>query len=1075
MVGHYLRKLLRIREGEGQKVLEFAVLAALLQAGVAIGMSAADSLFLTHVGAEKLPVIYLIVPLIMLVYVPLSAFGITRTGVDGFLKICLVLVSAGGILLSVAPFLVQRFFPQDPKALKLLYYFIKLYAELWAISMFTLMWNFVDEYFDILDAKRLFSFFSGGMAFGTMIGGVVVTVLASLVPVEQLFFAWTFLAGTAFPVVRALKRKWPKMDLEESDKDLQNERSALSPGTLIRSFFNSAFALSITITILATLMVTTLCEFQSMNIFEEGRNASQIALLFGKLFFTVSCFNIILNLFFFNRLVLFLGVRAVALIQPIAYAVTFSFFILRHGFGAAIFGFFIYQGILVSIEYNNQNFLFNALPKRGKAALRTLIEGLCEPLATALMGLFLMAVASRILPETLSVIGLSGAVVTFCLVAWLRNQYGKAMVTNLRSSWLDFSGGRHVSISQPTVDELKVLDQASRSTDRSKAIPAIERLWVYDRMQALEALLNFLDNCTIEDQVVATPQLAIMLREDDAQIYRRVLLWSRTTSATLASSIVQELGRYNLVDSEDVSELTGTATPESRAAASVAFWHSWKLDDNLQGVHMTQQLMKGSQEERIAAIRSIGKLSQPKYTRFLADYLQDPSPAVRKQTLMAMFDLVKEGSEEFHNEFLEVIKKGDWKDRLIGLDALMRMKNTDCIRSLVAICHDFSPYERRKTETLIQQIGLQSVPVLVNFLRDYDCHYAAKSLVARALGKLAFPQFESLAPVLVEAEIKRAYAWLWTQWTLSEQEEGTKRLSFLSRLCKEATDTVIAFVLEVLTISGRLPDFELIAASLRSTHSKDRANAIEAIEQGCTRQVTSRLLPLLDARTLDETIDFYKTAFSPPYPSVWDVLVNAIDSPFQMASATAVKVLLGEHLLSGTIPVKENQRLYEAMRKKLMDAESDLVSEVIFSVLLRKHFPGHPAAKQLNIVDKAECIAQSAFFSRFSMHEIEWLARHAAEKILPSDTAIYRPDRPPQNVYVVFKGNVLLEQAGKQDLLKEHDTFGTEVLLGQKQCEISALSKGATVLAIPGKAVLDTAEIHPGIALGLLARKLVGA
>jgi hypothetical protein len=55
-------RFLKIHDGEGQKVLQLTVIGALLQAGVAIGLSAADSLFLTHLGAEKLPVSILSCP-----------------------------------------------------------------------------------------------------------------------------------------------------------------------------------------------------------------------------------------------------------------------------------------------------------------------------------------------------------------------------------------------------------------------------------------------------------------------------------------------------------------------------------------------------------------------------------------------------------------------------------------------------------------------------------------------------------------------------------------------------------------------------------------------------------------------------------------------------------------------------------------------------------------------------------------------------------------------------------------------------------------------------------------------------
>jgi hypothetical protein len=55
-----LRRLLKVQKGEEAKVFLFVLLSALLQAGLAVGMSAADSLFLVRVGAGQLPYVFLI-------------------------------------------------------------------------------------------------------------------------------------------------------------------------------------------------------------------------------------------------------------------------------------------------------------------------------------------------------------------------------------------------------------------------------------------------------------------------------------------------------------------------------------------------------------------------------------------------------------------------------------------------------------------------------------------------------------------------------------------------------------------------------------------------------------------------------------------------------------------------------------------------------------------------------------------------------------------------------------------------------------------------------------------------------
>ena len=66
----WLRQCFRLQPGETRPVLLLALIGALLQGGLAIGVSTADSLFLTQIGVAHLPMIYLLTPVIMLATSP---------------------------------------------------------------------------------------------------------------------------------------------------------------------------------------------------------------------------------------------------------------------------------------------------------------------------------------------------------------------------------------------------------------------------------------------------------------------------------------------------------------------------------------------------------------------------------------------------------------------------------------------------------------------------------------------------------------------------------------------------------------------------------------------------------------------------------------------------------------------------------------------------------------------------------------------------------------------------------------------------------------------------------------------
>ena len=206
-------RLLRLRLGEGPKVLLFAALGALLQAGVAIGLSASDSYFLSTVGAEHLPLVYMLSLGVMLVYISVYAWLIGRWGVAATLRVTLVFLVAGGLacwgtLTALAGSLGS---PLGHAVL----YGIKLYAMLWFIALYSLFWNFTDSYFDIQDAKRLFPLLAAGGAVGAAAGGALVSWMSVRLGVASLFLVWALLGLVALPLSVLILRRHRPLDADD--------------------------------------------------------------------------------------------------------------------------------------------------------------------------------------------------------------------------------------------------------------------------------------------------------------------------------------------------------------------------------------------------------------------------------------------------------------------------------------------------------------------------------------------------------------------------------------------------------------------------------------------------------------------------------------------------------------------------------------------------------------------------------------------------------------------------------------------------------------------------------------------
>lgn len=429
-----LNRLFRVERGEWPKLLQFGLFGLLLQTGMGIGFAAGDAAFLTQVGPDKLPVIFLLTPAVMLVYTAIFSYLLVRFSIDHVVDVTLAALIGGGAILWA---LIQMGLPEPFQTG--LYYVLKLYLAMWYIALYSLFWNFTDAYFDIQDAKRLFPLFSAFCALGTATGALIVSVFAAVLPMHAFLLVWAGVALVTAPVALLLRRRWTR--IADSDTDLDGEtRDVLGQlGLVAKAFRTSPYAVTLVLTLFVTLLMTNLAEFQYSTVLQAGRNEAQLAALFGQLYAGASIFNLIVCLFVFNRLVTRMGVRNVALILPVTYFAVFAYFFLAGGTMAALAAFFAYHGVLTSIEYNNQNLLFNATPSQVKRPFRTVVEGLAEPLASLLAGAFLLLAAKNSDMRELSGIGvLLGAMLVAVVVA-LRHYYPAAMEANMRRGWLNFS------------------------------------------------------------------------------------------------------------------------------------------------------------------------------------------------------------------------------------------------------------------------------------------------------------------------------------------------------------------------------------------------------------------------------------------------------------------------------------------------------------------------------------------------------------------------------------------------------------------------------------------------------------
>lgn len=948
----WLGRVFRVHRNEWAKVLSFTVLGALLQAGIAIGIAVSDSIFLSRVGSEKLPYVFMLLPLVMLLFIPVYNTWISRFGIDRVFSVSMLAVSMGSVIFFLL-FMLEVDSLSGTAGLVLLF-FVKIWPFAIFLALSTLFWIVIEGYFDILDAKRLYSFFNGGLATGAALGGSFVSAFSEKIGVGSMFLAWAVLGLLCLPIAKTVQKKWKRFEDTADNETSTGVRSQIA--LVAGAIKSSRYVLVLNLSIMALFLATTLAEYHYMDIFSKNRSEQELAALFGILYSVANVFNLLINFLVFNRVVGFLGVRNIALIQPLVYCGVFVWLMIDRSFDAAVFAFFAYQGFMTAIELNNANFIFNAVSSDVRRQVRSFAEGIGDPAATALAGIILFVTLGASSDSTVTIIGLIVSVVYLIFVFFLRAGYRKSLLESLKRDWLDFSRKPQESLVNISLEEV--------STELSKAdllnkVLLLETLVQANPKIAVTKLLACLDNSSFEEQRHLDSVLERLLKANDADVMQEVIVWFHQQERKLDDSIYETLAANGI--------LMPASCSGRKISTLVSGLVSRKPEDNAAAFSDIHDMSLGSNENLEAALRAVGLAGNNKHAWWAASFCSHPDENIRIRAAEAVALLAKKGDGSLAKMIFPLLERSEM-ERMKALIALDKIGDTGMISGLLEASRKLSPQERRLVAGIVSTIGIHSVPTLVMTLNNQTYSSTVRGIAARALAKVAWAQFEPVAQQLIQSEIFSAYQAVMWQAAVAQLDEDEVARRVLSLCRKTEINDRITFVLELLALSGRVGNVDLVSASLQSSNSRQRANAIESLEQDMPRSVFRKLLPLIDNRDDQERLAAAKRLYGISIPHANKIIGAATESREVLSRAAAL------HLIA-----KEGKEGLLEYGVKMLRKERDSVIRTTLKILLFRH--GNDArGAALTPVEQVDILSRSDVFAGLGVEDLLDLATHAIQE-----------------------------------------------------------------------------------------------
>ncbi|MDE3046290.1 MAG: hypothetical protein KGJ02_06575 [Verrucomicrobiota bacterium] len=851
------RKAFGIYSGEWTNTLRFARLAALWAFGSSCLDTLSDGLFLEHIGAPALPRVYLGIALGM---IAVSTVVLNRLKATSPYRILTVAMGCGALLCATAAFFVAGNPPDW------FWYVMKGTSRMFFAVMIAVSWTFIDQYHDLQDAKRVYSLYSAAYFVGTIVAGLTIGFF-----LDKIGFSW-LLAAAAISILagllqaRKIARRATAIHDDSVEGVFSGSRDSFS--SVIRLIIRSRFALALLLLSLFTQLLITVTEFNYLETFgasfKEGASAlqseGQIAEFLGKCRAWISFCNILVGLFFYSRFVRRTGLQNAILVTPLFFGAVYSGWVLQDSMLFAVLGLIAVDGILFTIEDNSFNLLSNAVPTKLKSKVRIINDSFFEPIGMLISALLLFCFQSG--SKWLG-LGLTAFVLLLTLV--IRSNYSSALLNNLRDNALHFE-----RTFKGWLAALARRDQKEAKRDISKALHLHNE---ETQMLAIEGLLQLGDPSSIPEILEVVSRLGTLSKiqllrilenspfANDSRVIEAIDRWiDEGESPELSKWANFYLAKRGLHHPEKVEDdldhsdllLRGAAILTLKKSLANPTLEYAALNRTIAAKKLELMLKSTRIDEISMALDILAEDNSLEAAERALPFLSHESVLVKRSSARCIARLADKRFARHAPRLIEEL--GNSRDntfRLHLLDALGKIADTTIVKEILLASLHFRPSERRKTEEIIVQMGLKTVPLLLSLTKDIALPERARILAGKILSRLALPQLQANLIDILDIEIERAYFYFYFAHTI-QKNYPLYDLEMLQNALLAGYQSVIDFVIHLLGAAGSIEDPEMLVRALHSKNGKLRSHAVESLEKTCDVRIFRLIAPLIDDLPLEE-------------------------------------------------------------------------------------------------------------------------------------------------------------------------------------------------------------------------------
>jgi len=598
-------------------------------AGTAIGVASAESLFLSRVGADALPVLYIALGMVTIV----ATLGITAVlGRIPPLRAYLLMPIVLALVLAGARALVEVGFEGIYRT---------LWVTVFVIDTFTRLniWGIAGLSFDTRQAKRLFPLFVAAGILGFAVGGLVTGALVDLLGTENLLLLWAGMLLVGMALARAITKmtgaSQPTLTRRVRGRRRSRIRDDLQAGLQYVRSSQLMLWVAVSAVLFQALYFFLAFPFSKAVELEHPIEDEMTAFL-GMFRGITTGAALLVSVIFATRFTARFGLMAGFLALAIFDLVGFSMLSITSPFMAIVGLRFLHETWQSGMTRTAWFALFNIVPPFRREQTRMFVNGVCLQVGVILVGVTLLIGTEVMAGQQIYIIGAVAAAITLYAVIRARTAYLSALVDALRAGRPQVFSNEEDPFSSFQQDAAAMNVAMTGLSDPDPAVRrvAADILSNLNVPEAADPLMMALDDGNVDVRMAVLPALA---RLNVTSAWDRVVAClsdSEPQVRALAVATLRRLAKGSTNFPMHVQPLLDDPVPSVRAAAAA----SLLVAGNHDRARETLRALSASEDPdcRIAAMASIGAWNDSFAFEIAKTGLTDRNPAVRRAAASAL-------------------------------------------------------------------------------------------------------------------------------------------------------------------------------------------------------------------------------------------------------------------------------------------------------------------------------------------------------------------------------------------------------------------------------------------------------